>query len=116
MISISTSALTFRVGARDILTGVNFSLEDGDRLAIVGVNGSGKSTLMRLITGEYTPDEGAVYIAKDKTVGMLEQDDAFHILSGRTALPSRRQFWDRCTPHFPSSAAWKRGWHNWKKS
>ncbi|MBQ4044542.1 MAG: ABC-F family ATP-binding cassette domain-containing protein [Clostridia bacterium] len=87
MISISASNLCFRVGARDILTGVNFSLEDGDRLAIVGVNGSGKSTLMRLITGEYTADEGAVYIAKDKTVGMLEQDDAFHILRGEDGSP-----------------------------
>jgi len=87
MISISTSNLTYRVGARDILAGVTFSLEDGDRLAIVGVNGSGKSTLMRLITGEYTPDEGAVYIAKDKTIGMLEQDDAFHILRGEDGSP-----------------------------
>ncbi|MBQ4044432.1 MAG: ABC-F family ATP-binding cassette domain-containing protein [Clostridia bacterium] len=87
MISISTSNLTYRVGVRDILKGVTFSLEDGDRLAIVGVNGSGKSTLMRLITGEYTPDDGAVYIAKDKTVGMLEQDDAFHILRGEDGSP-----------------------------
>jgi len=87
MISISTSALTYRVGIRDILRDVNFSLEEGDRLAIVGVNGSGKSTLMRLITGEYTPDEGAVYIAKDKTVGMLEQDDAFHTLRGEDGSP-----------------------------
>lgn len=87
MISISTSNLSYRIGVREILSGVTFSLEDGDRLAIVGVNGSGKSTLMRLITGEYTPDDGAVYIAKDKTVGMLEQDDAFHILQGTDGSP-----------------------------
>lgn len=87
MISISTSSLSYRIGVRDILTDVTFSLEDGDRLAIVGVNGSGKSTLMRLITGEYTPDAGAVYIAKDKTVGMLEQDDAFHTLQGEDGSP-----------------------------
>ncbi len=80
MISISTSGLAFRIGTRDILTDVTFSLEDGDRLAVVGVNGSGKSTLLRLICGEYTPDEGSVYLAKNKTVGMLHQDDAFNIL------------------------------------
>lgn len=87
MISISTSNLAYRVGVREILSGVTFSLEEGDHLAIVGVNGSGKSTLMRMITGEYTPDEGAVYIARDKTVGMLEQDDAFNILRGDPDSP-----------------------------
>jgi len=80
MISISTSGLAYRIGTRDILTDVTFSLEDGDKLAVVGVNGSGKSTLLRLICGEYTPDEGSVYLAKNKTVGMLHQDDAFNIL------------------------------------
>lgn len=87
MISITTSNLAYRVGARDILTDVTFSLEEGDHLAIVGVNGSGKSTLMRMITGEYTPDEGAVFIAKDKTIGMLEQDDAFNLLRGDPDSP-----------------------------
>ena len=81
MISISTRALAYRIGTRDILTDVTFSLEEGDRLGIVGVNGSGKSTLLRMLCGEYTPDEGEVYIAKEKVIGMLHQDDAFNILS-----------------------------------
>jgi len=81
MISISASALAYRIGTRDILTDVTFSLEEGDKLGIVGVNGSGKSTLLRLLVGEYTPDEGTVTVAKSKTVGLLHQDDAFHILS-----------------------------------
>ena len=81
MISLSTQNLAFRVGMKEILGGVSFSIEEGDHLAVVGVNGSGKSTLLRMITGEYTPDEGDVFIAKDKTVGMLHQDDAFNIIS-----------------------------------
>lgn len=80
MISLSTQNLAYRIGMREILGGVSFSIEDGDRLAVVGVNGSGKSTLLRMITGEYTPDEGDVYIARDKSVGMLHQDDAFNII------------------------------------
>ena len=80
MISLSTQNLAFRVGTREIIGGVSFSIEDGDRLALVGVNGSGKSTLLRMITGEYTPDEGEVFIARDKSVGMLHQDDAFNII------------------------------------
>ena len=80
MISISTNNLAYRIGDREILGNVSFSLEEGDRLAIVGVNGSGKSTLLRMIAGEAVPDEGEVYIAKNKTVGMLHQDDAFNIV------------------------------------
>ncbi len=80
MISISTNGLAYRIGTRDILTDVTFSLEEGDKLAVVGVNGSGKSTLLRLLCGEYTPEEGSVYLAKNKTIGMLHQDDAFNIL------------------------------------
>ncbi len=87
MLSLTTSNLTYTVGVTDIIKGVTFSLEEGDHLAIVGVNGSGKSTLMRMITGEYTPTDGAVYIAKDKTVGMLEQDNAFHVLRGDPDSP-----------------------------
>ena len=40
---------------------VNFTLKDGDRLAIVGVNGSGKSTLLRVLGGVLPPDFGQVY-------------------------------------------------------
>ena len=88
MISISTSDLAFRVGTREIIADVSFSLEEGDRLAIVGVNGSGKSTLLKMLCGEYEPDEGNVFIAKDKTVGMLHQDDAFNIIEGRDGADS----------------------------
>ncbi len=80
MISISTRDLAYRIGTREILSGISFSLEEGDRLAVVGVNGSGKSTLLKMISGEYTPDSGEVYIAKDKIVAMLHQDDAFNII------------------------------------
>ena len=80
MISISTKDLAYRIGTREILAGVSFSLEEGDRLAVVGVNGSGKSTLLRMLCGEYTPDEGEVYIARDKIIGMLHQDDAFNVI------------------------------------
>ncbi len=81
MISISTKDLAYRIGTREILGGISFSLEEGDRLAVVGVNGSGKSTLLKMLSGEYTPDDGEVYIAKDKKIGMLHQDDAFNIIS-----------------------------------
>ena len=81
MIAISAGGLSYRIGTRTILENITFSLEEGDHLGIVGVNGSGKSTLFKLLVGEYPADEGTVTIGKNKTVGMLHQDDAFRVLS-----------------------------------
>ncbi len=45
------------------LTEINFSLSDGDRLALIGRNGSGKSTLLRVLGGVLPPDKGEVLAA-----------------------------------------------------
>jgi len=82
MIILSVGALSFRVGTKEILEDISFAVEDGDRVGIVGVNGSGKSTLLGMITGKIEPSEGSVYITKDKSVGMMEQDDAFNVIKG----------------------------------
>ncbi len=81
MATIAANGIAFRVGSETILHDVTFSLEDGDRLGVVGVNGSGKSTLLRILSGEYDSDGGEVFIAKNKTVGLLHQDDTFNIIS-----------------------------------
>ncbi|MBQ2709146.1 MAG: ABC-F type ribosomal protection protein [Clostridia bacterium] len=74
MIAISLSDVSLEFGTDVILDKVSFSLNEGDKLGIVGVNGAGKSTLFKIITGEYTATDGSVYISKDKSVGMLEQN------------------------------------------
>ena len=51
MISISVNDLSLSFGTVPILDKVSFSLEENDKLGIIGVNGCGKSTLFRLITG-----------------------------------------------------------------
>lgn len=76
MTVISASGLCFEVGDRKILQDVSFSLNEGEKLGIIGVNGAGKTTLFRLLAGEYTPTSGAVYRAKDLTFGWLRQDEA----------------------------------------
>ncbi len=85
MIALSVSGLSFEVGTKEILKDISFSIEEGDRLGIVGVNGSGKSTLLKLITGKYDATDGNVYFAKSSNVGMMEQDDTFNILKGEGA-------------------------------
>ncbi len=74
MISVSCDNIKLSFGVEEILGGVSFALNDGERLGIVGVNGAGKSSLLKIITGQYEPTEGEVYISKEKTVGMLSQN------------------------------------------
>ncbi len=56
-----------------VLTDVTFTLEKGDRAAIVGINGAGKTTLLRIIMGEEEADSGSITLQKDTTVGYLAQ-------------------------------------------
>ena len=74
MIALSASDINLSFGTDIILKEVSFAVNDGDRLGIIGVNGAGKTSLFKIITGEYTPDSGAVYIQKGHTVGVLSQN------------------------------------------
>ena len=77
MIVLSTENLSLSFGTTPVLTGISFSADESDRIGVIGANGCGKSTLFKLILGELDADEGKVYISKDKTIGILRQDDAF---------------------------------------
>ncbi len=77
MIILSTTDLTLRFGTASVLEGVSFSVDERDKLGIIGVNGCGKSSLFKLITGEYEATEGSVFLSKGKTVGLLSQEGAF---------------------------------------
>lgn len=77
MIALSCDGITLEFGVDRILDNITFSINERDRLGVVGVNGAGKSTLLKIITGEMTPTSGKVYIAKDKTVMMLTQNVEF---------------------------------------
>jgi ATP-binding cassette subfamily F protein 3 len=67
---------------RTVLENISFSLNEDEKLGIVGINGCGKSSLFRLILGEEECDCGEIYISKDKTVGVLRQDGAFTLPEG----------------------------------
>ncbi|MFA6949042.1 MAG: ABC-F family ATP-binding cassette domain-containing protein, partial [Eubacteriales bacterium] len=73
MIALSCDNISLSFGVEVILDKISFSINDGDKLGIVGVNGAGKSSLFKIITGEYSSDGGDVFISKDKSVGVLDQ-------------------------------------------
>lgn len=81
MTSLSAKNICFSIGERDILRNISFSVEVGDRLAVVGVNGAGKSTLMKIISGEYTADSGEIFTSGNASVGFMKQDMDFNIIA-----------------------------------
>ena len=74
MIEISVNELkkSFEIG-NNILDGVTFQIETGERVGLLGRNGAGKSTLFRILTGELEADEGEVVIAKNRRLGLISQ-------------------------------------------
>ena len=76
MTVLSASGLTLSFGDEVIFSDVSFSVNEGDRLGIIGSNGAGKTSLFRVLLGEYEADRGNVYLAAEKTVGYLSQNTA----------------------------------------
>lgn len=66
--------LTYRIEGRPLLTNANATIPTGHKVGLVGRNGTGKTTLLRLITGEITPDDGAVTWPKTFKLGYVQQE------------------------------------------
>lgn len=62
---------------RKLLDGASFSLQDGEKVGVIGINGTGKSTLLKIIAGIEEPDEGNVVRANHIVVRYLPQNPAF---------------------------------------
>jgi ABC-type lipoprotein export system ATPase subunit len=69
---LQVSRVTKSYGADPVLRGVSFSLEAGERAALMGPSGSGKSTLLNCIGGIDRPDEGSIAIGGHALEGLDE--------------------------------------------
>lgn len=61
-------------GSRPLLDHVGLSIDEGERVCLVGRNGEGKSSLLRLVSGAAAPDDGTIWIRPGARVAMLAQD------------------------------------------
>ena len=78
MIDISVKNLTkFFVIGENLLDGLSFDIQEGERVAILGRNGCGKTTLFKILTGEMDYDDGEVFVTPDKRIGLISQIPVF---------------------------------------
>ena len=73
MIILALQDVRKSFGTHEVLKSVSFTLQEGERMGLVGVNGSGKSTMMKIIAGLETADSGSVNMQKGLRIGYLAQ-------------------------------------------
>ena len=78
MVDIAVSNLTkFFVIGENLLEGLTFEIQEGERVAVLGRNGCGKTTLLRILTGEMDYDGGEVFVNPAKRIGLISQIPQF---------------------------------------
>ena len=75
LIQLKDIALTF--GGTPLLSGVELTVSESERLCLIGRNGSGKSTLLKIAAGLVTPDSGSRFVQPGATVRYLPQEPDF---------------------------------------
>ena len=73
MIILSLQGIRKSFGSNVVLKDASLTLQNGERMGLVGVNGSGKSTLMKIIAGIEQADDGTISIQKELRLGYLSQ-------------------------------------------
>src|SRR4051812_17472675 len=70
---LTANAIAVRYNEQVVLNGASLTIQDRDRIGMVGRNGSGKSTFLKILAGLQTPDGGEVTQRRDLVIGYLPQ-------------------------------------------
>ncbi len=74
MSNVRFDGVSLAYGLKPLLGNVNFSVEAGERVCLIGRNGEGKSSLLKIVSGDVIPDSGHVRFQDGVTIGTLPQD------------------------------------------
>ncbi len=73
---LSAEHLSINFGSRQLLDDVNFYLNEGDKIGVIGINGTGKSTFLKVLSGVTEPDGGTISRNPNVQVSLLPQNPA----------------------------------------
>ncbi len=88
---ISCSELTYGFDGKKLFSDLNLVIRRGERLAVIGSNGTGKTTLLRLLSGDLSPIDGKVRIARYADVFFARQDRDRNLRAAATAMEEMRR-------------------------
>jgi len=91
MIILSCNNISKSYGTDEILKDISFTVEDRDKIGLIGLNGSGKTTLFNILSEETYMDNGKIYFQKDLKIGYLKQ---------HTNIKSNDSIFDECLKVF----------------
>lgn len=74
---ITTEHLTHSYTERKLFDDASFSINEQEKVGIIGINGTGKSTLLKILAGKEEPDEGTVIMGRNLRIGYLPQNPVF---------------------------------------
>jgi len=74
---VSAEGLTKSFGITPLFDNISFHINEGDKIALVARNGVGKSTLLRILAGKEIIDDGKLWVHKDVTAALFEQEPKF---------------------------------------
>src|SRR3546814_7047269 len=87
---LEAADLAVRYGQLEVFRGVDFAMERGERLLIMGLNGAGKTSLLKVLAGERSPDEGSFRFGHNVVASYYAQEhEGIH--AGRTILEHLRE-------------------------
>ena len=85
MVQLQLANITLVLGARRIFENLNWEIQNGQKIGLIGANGAGKSSLFKMIEGDYAPElGGAITRARQVTTGYLSQSPELDL--SQTAL------------------------------
>ena len=109
MIILSVQNVAKSFGINAVLRDVSLTIQQGERIGLVGVNGCGKSTLMRIIAGLDSQDSGEIALVRGMRIGYLAQQNM--VTAVKASGMSFRACMNLFLPWKSVCVSWKTRWH-----
>ncbi|OGQ88920.1 MAG: ABC transporter ATP-binding protein [Deltaproteobacteria bacterium RIFOXYD12_FULL_56_24] len=88
---LEVEKMSKQFGGQPVFSDLSFSMQRGEKLAVLGVNGAGKSTLVKILAGLITPDSGSIRFGHNVTISYFGQHQAQELDSRYTVLETMSQ-------------------------